>query len=143
MERLLETLIRLAGAGQLALFCASFAIPRVLGWREELRGLRPLTRQLFWTYAGYILCFNLGFGLLSAFAPGWLLDGSPLASAVTLFIAVYWGARLLIQFFYFDRGSMRHGLVMRLGEAALVCLFVFLTLVYGAAAFANLQGGRR
>ena len=50
----METAIRLAGAAQLALALASLAIPSVLGWREETRKLRPLTRQVFWTYAAYI-----------------------------------------------------------------------------------------
>jgi len=43
-----------AGVGQLALIVASLAIPRVLRWREETAKLRPLTRQVFWTYAIYI-----------------------------------------------------------------------------------------
>ena len=81
-----------AGVGQLALVVASLAIPRVLRWPEDLARLRPLTRQVFWTYAGYIWATNLAFGLVSAFAPGWLLDRTPLAGAVCGFIATYWGA---------------------------------------------------
>jgi hypothetical protein len=84
----LETLVWIAGLGQIVLVCASLAIPRVLGWREELQALRPLTRQVFWTYAGYILCLNLSFGLLSTLAPRLLVDGSPLAAAVSGFIAL-------------------------------------------------------
>src|SRR5262245_28399545 len=64
----LTELIRLAGLGQVVLVAGSLAVPRVLGWRRELAGLRPLTRQVFWTYAGYILTTNLVFGLVSALA---------------------------------------------------------------------------
>jgi ABC-type amino acid transport system permease subunit len=134
----LRTLIVLAGAGQLCLAAASLAIPRVLGWRAELAQLRPLTRQVFWTYAAYIWSFHVAFGLLSAFAPGRLLDGSPLAGAVSGFIALYWGVRLVLQFAVFDRSAAPPGRWPRLAEAALVTLFVGLTLVYGAAAYANL-----
>jgi hypothetical protein len=136
----LETLLTLAGAGQIALALASLAIPRVLGWREETAKLRPLTRQVFWTYAAYIWCTNLCFGLLSTFAPGWLMDRSPLAGAVTAFIAAYWGARLVIQFTYFDWTDAPQGLRFRAAEAALVGLFLFLTLIYGFAVFFNLGG---
>ena len=80
-----------AGVGQLVLISASLAIPRVLRWPEDVARLRPLTRQLFWTYAGYIWATNLSFGLISTFAPGWLLDGTPLTGAVCGFIATYWG----------------------------------------------------
>ena len=112
------------GSGQLVLVAASLAIPRVLRWPEDLARLRPLTRQVFWTYAGYIWATNLAFGLVSAFAPGWLLDRTPLAGAVCGFIAAYWGARVVIQFAYFDRSDAPQGPLFAVGEAALVGLFV-------------------
>lgn len=137
---LLPTLVLVAGLGQLALIAASLAIPRVLHWREETAKLRPLMRQLFWTYAAYIWGTNLAFGLVSALAPAWLLDRSPLAGAVTAFIALYWGARVLIQFLYFDRQDAPPGRLVRVAEAGLVSLFLYLTLVYGAATVFNLGG---
>jgi hypothetical protein len=137
---LLPSLVFVAGVGQVLLILASLAIPRVLRWREETAKLRPLTRQVFWTYAGYIWATNLCFGLLSALAPRWLLDGSPLAGAVAAYIAAYWGGRVVIQFVYFDRADAPPGVAVRLAEAALVGLFVFLTLVYGYAAVDNFRG---
>jgi hypothetical protein len=136
----LETLVLLGGVGQLALALASLAIPHALGWREETDRLRPLTRQVFWTYAVYIWSFNLAFGLLSALAPGWLLDRSPLAGAASAFIAAYWGARLVIQFAVFDRAGLPAGFRFRLAEAALVALFLALAVIYTTAAVFNLGG---
>ena len=127
-------LVIAAGVGQLALVAASLAIPRALRWPEDLARLRALTRQVFWTYAGYIWATNLAFGLVSALAPGWLLDRTPLAGAVCGFIATYWGARLAIQFTYFDRSDAPKGPLFAAGEVALVGLFVLLTAVYGALA---------
>jgi hypothetical protein len=133
----LPCLVFLAGVGQLILIAASLAIPRVLRWREDTAKLRLLTRQVFWTYAGYIWCTNLAFGLVSL-RPDWLLDRSPLAGCVTGFITAYWLGRVLIQFFYFDRSDVPPGLHVRLAEVALVSLFVFLTLVYAAGLLLNL-----
>jgi hypothetical protein len=133
----LSLLILSAAVGQLVLVVASLAIPRVLRWREDTARLRPLTRQVFWTYAGYIWCTNLCFGLVSL-APALLLDRSPLAAAVTGYIAAYWGARIVIQFTYFDRSDAPSGVAVRLAEVGLVGLFVFLALVYGWAALFNL-----
>jgi hypothetical protein len=137
---LLPRLVLASGVGQLALVLASLAIPLVLGWRDQTAALRPLLRQLFWTYAAYIWFTNLCFGLLSALAPHLLLDRSPLAGVVTSFMAVYWGARLTIQFAYFDRSDAPGGLAVRLAEVALVGLFTFLALVYGCATVFNLGG---
>lgn len=133
----LPGLMFVAGIGQLALITVSLAIPRVLRWREDTAKLRPLTRQVFWTYALYIWGTNLAFGLVSL-RPDWLLDRSPLAAGVTGFITTYWVGRVLIQFFYFDRSDAPPGLLVRLAEVALVGLFFYLSLVYGAALLLNL-----
>ena len=134
----LEPVVRLAGAGQLALAAASTAIPFALGWRTETAALRPLIRQLFWIYAGYILGFHVAFGLVSLFAPGWLLDGSGLATAVSGFIATYWSVRLVLQFTYLDRSDAPQGPWFSAAEAALVSLFVSLGVTYTCAFVTNL-----
>lgn len=134
---LLRLLLILAGIGQILLTIASLAIPRALQWKAETAKLRPLVRQIFWTYAAYIWCFNLSFGLISLFAPDILLDGSRLAMLVTGFIAVYWAARVIIQFAFFDRKDAPQGIQYSVAEAALVLLFVSLTVVYSAASLHN------
>ena len=80
--RLLEIALILAGLAQLGVASSSVFIPRLLGWREETKLLRPLTRQVFWTYSVYILSINSAFGLLSLLAPHLLIDGSTLESSV-------------------------------------------------------------
>jgi hypothetical protein len=138
--QILPALVFVAGVAQLVLIVASLAIPRVLRWGEETAKLRPLTRQLFWTYAGYIWFTNLCFGLLSALAPQWLLDRSPLAGVVSGYMTAYWGARLLIQFVYFDRRDVPPGVWPRFAEAALVTLFLYLAVVYGCVAAGTILG---
>ena len=54
-----------------------------------------------------------------------------MALLVCLFIAVYWGARFLIQIFYFDRSDAPSGPLYKFADVALTALFVGLTTVYG------------
>lgn len=124
--------LQLAGIGQIILALASPALPRILRWREQTRRLEPLTRHVFWTYAGYILATNLCFGLLSLLAPGWLLDGAPLATAVAAYITLYWGARLVLQLVF--RKHAPAGLPYRLADGAVLVLFLYLTVVYATVA---------
>jgi hypothetical protein len=124
----------LCGVGQLGLALGSLALPRVLDWRADTAKLQPLTRKVFWTYAGYIWATNVCFGVVSVAAPGALLDGSLLARAVAGYITAYWGARVLIQLFYFDRADAPQGFRYRVAEGALTLFFVGLTAVYGYAA---------
>ena len=129
-----------AGLCQMGLAIGSRVIPgKFLKWKAELSKVQPLIKQMFWTYAGYILVTNFCFGLISVLATGALIDGSILASAVTFFIALYWMSRIAIQFFYFDRKSFPQGKMLIVGEVFLVTLFVFLTLVYTWSFYINLE----
>lgn len=129
----MKILLVLAGLGQLVLASGSLALPRILRWRDDTAKLRPLTRQVFWTYAAYIWVTNVCFGVISTFGSDWLVERTPLARAVAGYIAVYWGARVFIQFFYFDRSQAPAGALYKIAEVALVGLFIFLTGVYGYA----------
>lgn len=140
MRDTLAILVLAMGVAQLALAAASLAIPRVLRWREDTAKLRPLTRQVFWTYAGYIWATNVSFGVLSVIGRSWLLDGSPLAACVCGFSTAYWLARIIIQFTYFDRTDAPPGIGPKLAEVALVVLFIALVAVYGTATWFNLRG---
>ena len=129
-----KTLLVLAGIGQIALAISSLAIPGLLGWRQEIATLRPLTRAVFWTYAGYIFGIHLWFGIMSIAAAGPLAAGGLLPTFVTGFIALYWAVRVVGQFAWYDRAVAADRLLFRLAEVAYVALFVALTLIYAAVA---------
>jgi hypothetical protein len=133
----LTTLILLCGFGHIGLSIVSIAIPKVLKWNQHLKGLQPLLKQMFWTYAAYILVINFSFGILSLIATGELLNKSILAKSITFFIAAYWFARIGIQFFYFDRSEAPKGVMFTVGEIGLILLFAIFTLVYFAAFLYN------
>lgn len=135
---MLRILVIVAGVGMFGIAAASAAVPRVLRWREDLAGLRSLNRQIFWTYSGYILGTNLCMASLATFAPGWLLAGTPLAAAVSGYVCVYWGARLVIQFAYYDRSEAPRGPLYEMAHYAFSAIFAFLTLVFGACCWTNL-----
>ena len=131
--RTIEIALLLAGLAQLAIAASSVFIPRLLGWRQETALLRPLTRQVFWTYASYILGIHVAFAALTLLAPRSLTDGSTLARAVCAFIAVYWGTRLVLQFAVYDR-SVAVRPLFRVAEVVYVSAFAYLAIVYSAVA---------
>ncbi|RFZ84753.1 hypothetical protein DYU05_03870 [Mucilaginibacter terrenus] len=135
-----NTLLQLAGLGQVSLALGSLFIPGVLKWRSELSKVNPLIKQMFWVYAAYIFVINLSFGLLSIFCSNDLLSHSRLATIVTGFIAVYWLSRVAIQFFYFDRSALPSGKWQRVAEVVLVLLFTWFSLFYSFLFYVNLKG---
>jgi len=131
--------LKLAGIGQLILVLASIAIPHCLGWREGLAGLKTLLRQMFWTYAIYITAAHTLFGIISLCATDELLAGTFLSTAICLFMALWWGGRILIQFFYFDITDLPKTKFNQLAKYGLTLLFAFLTTVYTWAVITNLS----
>lgn len=138
MSEILFMLIVAAGAAQLVLCLASPFIPVVLGWPAQLRTLPKLLRQVFWTYAAYILGSHLVFAGLSLLAGRKLLDGSGWALGVSAFITVWWGARLALHLTGFDTSEVPSTGWHRVAERLLGLLFLSLTAGYGAVVLFNL-----
>jgi hypothetical protein len=133
MRAALETLIVLAGAGQLCVLVASAMVPSRLGWRRELEKLPRLHRQMYRVYAGYVVLSIVAFGLLSLFNAREMAGGGRLARWLCGYIAVFWGVRLALQG-VFDVKEHLTARWLRLGYHALTVLFVALTVIYGCAA---------
>lgn len=133
LEAFLTAAITITGWGHVILIVGSLAIPHILQWGEQTAALRPLLRQVFWTYSVYIWATNLWFGLISLCATQMLVERNALGAWVTGFITLYWGARIGIQIFYYDRSDAPQGAHTRFGEIGLFILFIGFTGVYGTA----------
>ncbi|MEO6011692.1 MAG: hypothetical protein ABIU38_26870 [Vicinamibacteraceae bacterium] len=126
-------LITAAGCAQASILVASAMVPRVLNWREELRPLPRLHRQMHWVYGGYVVLSIVAFALISLLNAGELARGSGLARAFCAYIAVFWGVRLGLQA-VFDMRPYLDRWWKAAGYAGLTVLFSGLTVVYAVAA---------
>ena len=124
----LATLLVIGGVLHLGTLSAGALVPRVLDFRGQLKNVSGLLRQLVWVYAVFIFLTVVAFGAVSVTFAETLAGGTPLARAICGFIAVFWTARLVIQFFVFDaKPYLRnwflkagyHVLLSNSGEAAL------------------------
>lgn len=136
---MLKLTIILCGLAHILLALGSFFIPKLLNWSTALRAVPVLIRQMFWTYAGYILAINIFFGLISIVCVDELLSESLLAKALLLLITLYWLARVIIQFTYFDKKDVPRKGFFLLGEIVLNVLFILFTLCYGWAFLAHFE----
>jgi hypothetical protein len=134
MEIPLADLIRLAGAGQLAVLVASAIVPFRLNWARDLAPLPKLLRQMYWTYGGYVVLGIVTLGLVSLICADELAAGTRLARFVSGFGSVFWGARLCLQA-VFDVKPHLTAWWLTTGYHALTVLFLFFVAVYGYAVF--------
>src|SRR5262245_20323718 len=130
----MQTLLMIAGVSHFGILIASALVPKVLDWRGELRKLPSLFGQLVWVHGGFIVLTIIGLGAISVVNAGELASGTLLARTVCGFIALFWGTRLAVQFFYFDATPYLTRLSLKLGYHALTVVFSFLTMVYAWSA---------
>jgi hypothetical protein len=120
-----------AGAIQLVIIAANFALPKKLRCRENLAKVSPMIREVFvvhWLYI--VLVLGIFTTLCFWFAPE-LAGGSRLGRFLSLAIAIFWLLRVPIQLFFYDREIRRQN---RLADVAFLLTFSYLGIVFSAAA---------
>jgi hypothetical protein len=130
----MKLLLQLAAAVQLLILIASASIPRILDWRKNLAVLHPFLRKLFWVYGVFVVMVIIAFAVLTFRHADAMAAREPVARSLCLFIAIFWGARLLVQFAIFDARPFLTNWFYKTGFHALTIIFAFLTFVYGKAA---------
>jgi hypothetical protein len=130
----MKLLLQFAAALQLLILIASALTPRVLDWRTSLAALHPFLRKLFWVYGAFIVMVIIGFSALTFLHADAMATREPVARSLCVFIAIFWGARLFVQFVIFDPRSFLTNWFYRFGYYVLTVLFAFLVFVYGKAA---------
>lgn len=91
----------------LALALVHLPIERQLGWREDVRKLKPVNEAIFYSHL-FFLCLGLtllGFALLFG-APAFV-ERSALGKWVAGMLAVFWAFRLHRQWFSFPQALWR------------------------------------
>jgi hypothetical protein len=131
---MLTTLIFIAGVLHFGILIASALVPQVLDWRSSLAKLDPLLRQLIWVHGVFIVLVIIGFGVLSLTDATALASGTPFARSVSAFIAIFWGARLAVQFFVFDAKPHLRSVWLKVGYHGLTLVFAYIAAVFAVAA---------
>ena len=133
MDAVLARLIFLAGIGQLGVLIASALVPFRLNWREGLRPLGRLQRQMYWVYGGYVVLSIVAFAVLSIFNATELASGGRLARSFCAYVAVFWGIRVILQG-VFDVKEHLTTWWLKLGYVVLTVLFLAFTVIYAWSA---------
>jgi hypothetical protein len=131
--------LRLAGLFLLGLFVLNFFVPMRFKWAEELPRLSLINRRIFQVHAVFIAFILLLSGLLLVLLPHELLAPTPLARAVLGGLAAFWGLRLWMQWFMYDRelwAGKRFETAMHFLFSG---LWVFLTATFTTALWQNLH----
>jgi hypothetical protein len=119
-----------AGAGHFVILIASAQVPSRLGWKEDLKQLKPFNRKLLWVQGGFTVLTITAFGILTLRMHAELLRGDRAALGLAAFIGLYWTARILVDALYFSHADWPKGKQFVIGHLLLTALFSFLAASY-------------
>jgi hypothetical protein len=135
LREYLPTLITIAGCMQLSVLVGAALVPFRLNWRTDLQVLNRLQRQMYWVYAGFAVMSIIALGLISIINAHELAAGSRLARSLCIYIAIFWGVRLVLQT-QLDAKPHLVAWWLTAGYYMLSVFFTFFTTVFAIAAFA-------
>jgi hypothetical protein len=116
-------------------------VPARLRWREELPRLSLVNRQIFEVHTVFIvLVLALSSTLLLTSSEA-LLAPSRLSRALLFGLTVFWGLRMLMQWFYYSPAVWRGNRFNTIAHYTFSAVWMYLTATFGAALWSNLACG--
>jgi len=133
-DRLLFNL-RLAGVLLAGLAILNVFVPRRCHWREELARLSLLNRQIFEVHAIFLILTLALFAALLLTSADALLERTRLARAFLAGLTIFWGTRMLMQWFYYSPATWRGYRFNTIMHVLFSGLWIYFTGVFGAALY--------
>lgn len=123
--------IQFAGVILLCITIANFFAPKKMRWTGNLEKTEPVFRQVFILHCVFLLACIVAMAFLCLFKPHWLLEDG-LGKAVAAFMALFWGGRVLAQFFYYEKSIKRQ---FPFFNILFTTAFLYLAVVFTAVLF--------
>jgi hypothetical protein len=133
----MQQLIEITGGLLIALALLHAIFPRYFHWKEETAGLSLITRQILHVHTFFIALTVFLMGLLCVTSAADLML-TPLGQRISLGLALFWGIRLLLQFFGYSSKLWRGKLFETFAHIAFTLFWGWLTALFLMAAL----GGR-
>lgn len=129
----LLTHLRVVGAIMAVLVVVNLFVPGRLRWREELARVSLVNRQIFQVHTVFIILILAMFAVLLLTSADALLEPTRLSRLVLGGLTIFWGLRLLTQFFYYSPEIWRGDRFNTAMHGTFSVAWVYVTAVLGAA----------
>lgn len=132
--------LRVVGTLLLLLAALNLTLPRRFHWREELARLSLLNRQIFIVHSLFIGLIVVMMGMLSLVFTRALLTPTPLSAVVLIGLAIFWTARLIVQWFVYDRALWRGNRMHTVVHYVFTAMWLYFAWTFGWAACTQIAG---
>ncbi len=130
--------LRAVGLVMAALAVVNVGVPSRFHWKEELSRVSLLNRQIFQAHSVFIVLLLALFSLLFLTCAEALLQPTRLSRAVLCGLTIFWGLRMLMQWFFYSPSVWRGHRFNTVMHGVFSVTWIYVTAVCGAALWATL-----
>jgi len=125
--------LRAVGVFMAVLVVVNVFVPRHLGWREDLERVSLVNRQIFEVHAIFLALILAMFSVLLLSSGEALLQPTRLSRLVLGGLTIFWGLRLLFQWFYYSPATWRGNRLRTMVHYGFSAAWIYVTAVLALA----------
>ena len=130
--------LRLVGVVMASLVVVNLMVPGRFHWREEMSRLSLVNRQIFQAHSVFLVLTLALFSALLLTCGTALLEPTRLSRAVLFGLTVFWGLRMLMQWYFYSPLIWRGHRFNTVMHYVFSVVWVYVTTVFAVALWANL-----
>jgi hypothetical protein len=131
--------LRVVGVVMASLVVVNLVVPRRFHWREEMSRLSLLNRQIFQAHNVFLILTLALFSALLLTSGAALLEPTRLSRAVLGGLTVFWGLRMLMQWYFYSPLIWRGHRFNTVMHYVFSVVWVYVTTVFAAALWVTLS----
>ena len=135
----LVTHLRFIGVLLAALAVVNLFVPGRFRWREEMARLSLVNRQIFQAHTVFIVLTVAMFSALLLTSAETLLEPTRLSRVVLAGLTIFWGVRMLMQWFFYSPAIWRGHRFNTVMHAVFSIAWVYMTATFATALWTNLS----
>lgn len=133
----LVTHLRFIGVLMTALVVVNLFVPGRFHWKEEMARLSLVNRQIFQAHTVFILLTVGMFAVLLLTSAEALLEPTRLSRIVLAGLTIFWGVRMLMQWFFYSPAIWRGNRFNTVMHGVFSVAWVYVTATFATALWAN------
>jgi len=130
--------LRVVGVVMASLVVVNLVVPRLFHWREEMLRLSLLNRQIFQAHNVFLILTLALFSALLLTSGAALLEPTRLSRAILAGLTVFWGLRMLMQWYFYSPLIWRGHRFNTVMHYVFSVTWVYVTTVFAAALWVTL-----
>ena len=125
--------LRVVGAIMVVLVAVNLFVPRRFNWSEELSRVPLLNRQIFQAHTTFLVVLLALFAALFGLYADALLEPTRLSRAILVGLTIFWGLRMLMQWFFYSPAIWRGHRFNTIMHGVFSAAWVYVTAICGLA----------